>query len=413
MITIKKEGTYIVSGTLKGQLAIKLKSKSKKKYNITLVLKGVDIYCGVAPGVIFYKAYEMDNTNYEDKGIKIEFSKAIELNPDEAGVKIIIADDSDNTVSGSHVAEFYDYVKKDDGTITMLPEDYIEENYNGVIIEGAKFDGAFYSRVSMSIYGEKKGNGILNIIGDNEGLDSEKHLIILGGNINIASQDDGINTNNDGGSVVLIKGGNVKINGGLDAGDGIDSNGYLIIQNGTVISAGSKTKYGLNADLGVSIKGGIVKGVGSIQPWEDKESNQQILHLRFSSEIPKTRKLYVKDSSGKIIISFNPSASRFIPGTEARGYMGAIISHPSLELNKVYYLYLGNIPLHARPSSDRYREETPRLISSVESIPTELNLISKISTFDVYYVNNVNTESSSSKVCFSFINWFAFLIILF
>ena len=392
LITIKKGGTYRVSGTLKGQLSISISSQEK----ITLVLEGVDIYCGVAPAVIVYKAYEMDTKNYEVEKIQIDLKKAIELNPDEAGVKIIIADNSDNIISGSHVADFRD------------------SNNNRI----AKYDGAFYSKVSLSIKGETKGNGILNIIGDNEGLDSEKHLIISDGNINIASQDDGINANNDGGSVVLIKGGNVKINGGLKEGDGIDSNGYLIIQNGKVISAGSKDKCGLTADLGIVINGGTVIGVGSGQPWNNNNSTQQIMHLRFYPEIPKNRKLYVKDSSGKILLSFNPSTSRFISGTEPRGYKGAIISHPSFKLNEVYYLYLGNIQFHASPSTDKNKKEAPKLkTDKIESLPKELNLKSIVSTFDMYYIeivkNESKSESSSSKTDFSFMNWFAFLIILF
>ena len=406
LITIKKGGKYIVSGNLKGQLSIKIKETE----NITLVLKGVNIYCSVAPGVIFYKAYEMDEINYEKESISINITKALKLSPDQAGVKIIIADDTENTISGSHVAKFYEYTKNNDGTITVITSPKKKKK--------AKYDGAFYSKVSLSIKGETKGNGILNIIGDNEGLDSEKHIIISGGNINIASQDDGINANNEGGSVILINGGNVKVNGGLGSGGGIDSNGYLIVQQGKVISAGSIKDNGINGQLGIVINGGTVIGVGAIQSWQNEKNEtieQPIIHLRFSSEVPKNRKLCIKDSSGTILISFNPLTSRFIPGTQVRAYIGAVISHPSLEWNNIYYLYLGNTKLYVKPSDERKSTVTPKYPDDLKPYTTELNLTSNVSTFDVFYVN---TESSSSKSFgrffdFSFINLFAFLIILF
>ena len=402
LITIKKEGTYIVSGTLKGQLAIQLNHESTKQYSVTLVLKGVNIDCKVAPGVIFYKAFEMDTNDYESEETQIEFSKAIGLDPEEAGAKIIIADDSENTVSGSHVAKCFRYNKNADGTITMIQPKR----------KRAKYDGAFYSKVSMSINCETKGNGILNIIADSEGLDSEKHLIILGGNINIASQDDGINANNDWGSVVLIKGGNIKINGGLGSGgEGIDSNGYLIIQQGTVVSAGHIKYYGLSAELGIVINGGTAIGMGSIQSFKYEQNSQQIMHLRFSSEIPKNSKLRVKDSSGKILISFSPLTCKFISGTDVRRYQGALISLPSFEFNQVYYLYLDNTQLHVRTSKNIGTRATSQLHEAIESLPIELNMTSNISTFDVFIVNN--TESSISKIDFSFRNWFIFLLILF
>jgi hypothetical protein len=368
---------------LKGQLSVNIPDTE----NIILVLKGVEIYCGVAPGIIFYNANEMDKTNYKSDKTQIEFNKAIKLNPDDIGIQVIIADDSDNTVSGSHVAKFND----DKG-------------------KKVKYDGAFYSKVSLLITGDTKGNGRLNIIGDNEGLDSEKHLIISGGNINIASQDDGINANHDGGSVILINGGNVKVNGGLNTGDGIDSNGYLIIQNGTVISQGNPGFKGISADLGIVINGGTVIGVGSILTYINNESEQQIIHLRFSSEIPKNSKLSLKDLSGKTLLSFNPSTSRFISGTDTRKYTGAVISHPSIKQNEVYYLYLGNTQLHIQPGDEKNSQIKQMTPSEIESVPTYLKLNSKFSTFDVY---NSKIESSGSKIEFSLIYLFAFLIILF
>lgn len=335
LVKISQSGTYIVSGTLNGQLAIELSSKTDNTQTVTLVLNGININCNVAPGLIFYKAYEIDSNDYEDSGSSISYTTANSLNFDNAGAKIIIADDSTNTVTGSHVAKCYEYDVNDDNTITIKSK------------KRAKYDGAFYSRVSISIKGETKGNGKLNIIGDNEGLDSEKHLLIESGNINIASQDDGINTSEDNGSVTLIKGGTLTINGGLGSeGDGIDSNGYLIINGGTIISAGKPASdSGMDADLGVVINGGNVVGVGSTMDGASSSSGQSTMNLKFSSQISKSSTLKIKDSSGENLYSFNPSSSGFLENTDIRTYQGAIISLPSFKLSEVYYLYLDDTQL--------------------------------------------------------------------
>lgn len=64
----------------------------------------------------------------------------------------------------------------------------------------------------MSIKSETNRYGVLNKFADNERLDTEKHLLIESGKINIASQDHGINTSEEGGSVALIKGWTLTIN---------------------------------------------------------------------------------------------------------------------------------------------------------------------------------------------------------
>ena len=324
---ISASGTYIVSGSLNGQLAVEL-DDSDTTQSVTLVLDNVNIKCTVAPGLIFYNGNEIDETEYEDSGTTISYSNANGLNFDNAGAKVIIADGSNNTVNGSHVAKCYKYTVNSDGSITVTTS------------KRAKYDGAFYSKISMSIKGETNGNGILNIIADNEGLDTEKHLLLEGGNVFISSQDDGINTNEEGGSVTLINGGTLTINSGLgDEGDGIDSNGYLIINGGTVISAAKPASdSGMDADLGVVINGGTIVGVGSSMDSASSTSTQPTMNLQFSSQISSSKKLIVKDSSGNTLITFSPESAGFIG--DKRTYQGAILSHKSFTLNSVYYLYL-------------------------------------------------------------------------
>ena len=170
---------------------------------------------------------------------------------------VILETGSENKINGSYVAKIY------------KPESLVLNGDNTEVVESKKlhkYDAAFYSKRSMNIYGN---TGVLNIQAENEGLDSELHLTINGGDIAIRSDNDGINTNEDGVSVTTINGGNVSIFAGLDKeGDGIDSNGYLVINGGTVISAAKpQSDSGLDSDRGSFIHGGTVVAMGAAMDW--------------------------------------------------------------------------------------------------------------------------------------------------
>ena len=254
VVHITQAGTYELSGQLsKGQVAIDLGDGAEEDPNavVTLILNNVDITCSVAPAIIFYNVYECCEADTETASNVVDTTAA--------GANVIIADDSLNFVNGSYVARIY----KPDSVI--LSED-------GKSVEDAKklhkYDAAFYSKMSMNVNGGEKGNGELDINADNEGLDSELHLTINGGNIQIISGNDGINTNEDYVSVTTINGGlvNIFVNGATGEGDGIDSNGWLVINGGTVISQACAFSgdAGIDSDMGIHINGGTVIATGNM-----------------------------------------------------------------------------------------------------------------------------------------------------
>ena len=254
VVHITQPGSYIVSGTLSaGQIAIDLGSDADEDPDavVNLVLNGVDIVCTVAPALIFYNVYECGSDDAETASAEVDTSAA--------GANVIIADGSVNNIVGSHVARIY----KPDSV--ELSEDGTE------VLESKKlhkYDAAFYSKRTMNIYGGEEGSGILNILADNEGLDTELHLTLNGGNINIESGNDGINTNEDGVSVTTINAGslNILVNGSTGEGDGIDSNGWLVINGGRVCAQayGRSMDSGIDSDMGIHINGGEVIASGNM-----------------------------------------------------------------------------------------------------------------------------------------------------
>ena len=254
VVHITKSGTYVLSGKLsRGQIAVDLGDDAKNDPNavVTIVLNNADISCDVAPAVIFYNVYECGDKTEENATKDIDTSKA--------GANVIIADGSVNNVNGSYVARIYDpkTVQLNDDKTEVEDADKLH-----------KYDAAFYSKRTMNVSGGEKGDGILNINAENEGLDSELHLTINGGVINITSGNDGINTNEDNISVTTINGGtlNILCDGKTGEGDGIDSNGWLVINGGTVSAQACATSgdAGIDSDKGIYINGGKVIASGNM-----------------------------------------------------------------------------------------------------------------------------------------------------
>ena len=294
VVHITQLGTYTLSGSLSaGQIAVDLGKDAEDDPNavVTLVLNGVDITCTVAPAVIFYNVYECGSTDAEKAAKDVDTSAA--------GARVVIADDTVNHISGSYVARIYkSYTLSEDGTqVTDSKKLH-------------KYDGAFYSKMSMNIDGGARGTGVLDITAENEGLDSELHLTINGGNIKIHSGNDGINTNEDGVSVTTINGGSLTIDvtGETGEGDGIDSNGWLVINGGTVAAAacGSSMDAGIDSDMGIYLNGGTVIATGNMYDRIDGGSSNYAV-FSFAQRQSGGTAYSLKSAAGETIAEFVPS----------------------------------------------------------------------------------------------------------
>lgn len=295
VVTITSPGTYVLSGKLSaGQIAVDLGEDAKEnpEAKVELVLNGVDISCDVAPAVIFYNVYETNST-------------------EEAGAVVTLADGSTNVVNGAYVAKIYK-----EGTTDKLH----------------KYDGAFYSKMSMSV----GGTGALQLNATNEGLDSEMHLTINSGDIRITAANDGINTNEDGVSVTTIRGGTLWIDAGNGSeGDGIDSNGTLVVSGGMVLSFANPTSGdgGLDADGDITINGGTVLAVGSRNDEVSANSTQGVMQLNLSTALEKGDVISLKDADGNVIYT----------QTADKGGQSVILSCPELTEGETYALYINEV----------------------------------------------------------------------
>ena len=323
VVHITQPGTYALSGTLSaGQIAVDLGEDAEEDPEavVTLILNGVDITCTVAPAVIFYSVYECGSDDEDTATAAVDTSAA--------GANVLIADGTINHVTGSYVARIYDL-----GSVE-LSEDGTEVTDSDKL---HKYDGAFYSRMSMNVDGGEAGTGVLNITADNEGLDTELHLTINGGTINITSGNDGINTNEDNVSVTTINGGsvNIQVTGETGEGDGIDSNGYLVINGGAVNAAAcsSSGDAGIDASAGITINGGTVLASGNMYDPIDG-GDQTYVVFSFASRQTGGQTYTLQNADGETVGAWTP----------ANDFTCLVVSSPDLTAGD-YTLWQGDAQL--------------------------------------------------------------------
>ena len=293
VVHITKPGTYAVSGQLSaGQIAIDLGEDAEENPEaaVNLILNGVDITCTVAPAVIFYNVYECGAAEAEGASKDVDTT--------EAGANVLIADGTVNNVTGSYVARIYKSYTLNEAGTEVVDNKKLH-----------KYDAAFYSKMSMNVNGDEFGTGVLNITAENEGLDSELHLTISGGNINIVSGNDGINTNEDEVSVTTVNGGTltIKVTGETGEGDGIDSNGWLVMNGGTIIAEACSISgdAGIDSDMGIHINGGTVMATGNMLD-RISESAQNFVVFSFASRQNGGETYTLKNETGEVVFACTP-----------------------------------------------------------------------------------------------------------
>ncbi len=190
------------------------------------------------------------------------------------------------------------------GTTNPLTIVLAENSENNLSDGGSsEYDGCIFSYGELTI----EGKGTLNVNGkqeEGEGIATKSvDLIINSGTINVASQDDGLNTGGSGGSII-INGGTVFIKAN---GDGIDSNGYFTLNGGNVYTIGSSKggDAGIDTDEGFIFNGGEIIALGSdMLEKPESTSKQKSACFELNSTVSSGSKVEVKNEQGNTVASF-------------------------------------------------------------------------------------------------------------
>ncbi len=387
VVTITAAGTYVVSGTISdGQILVDATNKA----DVRLALNSASITCSNGPAIYVKQADKVILTLVKGTDNFLTDSSSYNLSDDESNVDAAIFSKDDLTINGEGaltVTGNYSHgiVTKDDlvitgGTITVTAVKHAMCGKDSVSISDGTFNltcvkdgihssntddegkGYIYIRGgSFEINAQDDGmhaanallieGGTINIASSYEGLEG-KTVTITGGTISVISSDDGINsasgsdTTDDGHTLgnddkfnpngssenyINISGGEIKISA---SGDGIDSNGSLIISGGTIYVDGPSDGGNGAIDYEGSgfISGGTIIASGSSEMSSGFSENSSQCSIMYNVAQGQSGEISLKDSNGNVIASYTPS----------KQYGNIVISSPELTQGETYTLTAGS-----------------------------------------------------------------------
>ena len=242
-ITITKEGIYYLTGTLDGEITINTDG------DVKLVLENVSITNSNGPAINVENAnvvyIELKGTNTIDSTVNDEIDGAIYSTDDI----VLLGTGTLNITSNLDGIKSKDSILVESGTITINScEDGLHSNdslkINGGTITIKSSDDGLHANDVLEI-----NDGTIKIDAA-EGIEAT-YVKINGGTVTINASDDGINAAQKSDNytpTIEINGGVITITMGQGDTDGLDSNGNLYINGGTLTITGqSPFDYDLEA----------------------------------------------------------------------------------------------------------------------------------------------------------------------
>ena len=277
IININAPGIYEFTGVLDdGQIAI---NANNIKGDVKIVLNNANINCKKAPAIFVYSK----NTEQEDCKVTISTVKDTinNITGNRTKISVLGWENQENI-------QYYIAKETDEG-------EYIEE---------CKYNGAISSDISLTFNGE----GILNITSTKkEGIECKMHITFDSGEVYISSLDDAVNANGDGKSIVTINSGILVANILSDAeeGDGIDSNGYIYINGGTVYAfAHPGADSGIDSDLGTYVNDGTVFETGDMHSELRTTNDNKIIQVQLRDGVKAGENLVIADKQQNVVFAY-------------------------------------------------------------------------------------------------------------
>ncbi len=316
-------GTYNISTTAN---FVSKSTSNMTKYGLTS-----DDFKYVASGN-WYKRIAADSNTSSMRYAMIQSSKGIKVGEikyeDSNGDEVTVTD-----------GDYYIIIKSGEFNINS-DDDAIHTNSGNATLSNGSFvintlDDGICADNLLTISG-----GTYDIQNCYEGVEGA-YVEITGGTINILSQDDGINAASDDTGItehIIISGGNVTINA---SGDGIDSNGSILIDgDDTVVVVHGPTSgadAGLDADKGIVINGGYVFASSTLGMVETPSTNshQYILSFAQRNNISIGTNISIVDSNNNVLFSIETQ----------KVCQSIIISIPKFVKNSSYKIYGGDTQL--------------------------------------------------------------------
>ena len=387
-VTIQKEGTYIIDGSMQNGMIIVDVDKNEK---VQLVLNGVDIRSNTSAPIYVKNADKVfvtlaDGTaNTFTNGGSFEaidennidaviFSKDdLTLNgtgsltissPSGHGIvsknDLVITSGTYEIMAASHGLSGKDSVAIADGSFMITAEkdaihseDDEDDTVGWVYIENGSFDFVSDSDGISAVNEINIAGGNFKITKCEEGIEA-RLINISGGTIDITASDDGLNATDKRTSSQTAQSGNmggfrgpgdtqedanINITGGTVTisaeGDGIDSNGYITVSGGEVLVMGSSGGGDAALDYGISatISGGTVVAAG--------QSGMAVNFCNGSTQGSILVNIQATQQSGTDVVLLDSNGNELIAQTIEKGYNSVVVSCPEIIDGGSYTLKMG------------------------------------------------------------------------
>ena len=253
------------------------------------------------------------------------------------------SDDSENSVSSKGIKADQGIII-DNGQITIISTDDAIHSNGYIIIDNINVsistgNGGIHAEQSIII-----NNGDINITKSYEGIEAQ-YIEINDGNISLITRDDGININggseemfrthfgqnnsDDSKRLLVINGGTIYVNAN---GDGLDSNGAIKITGGNIKVAGSTNSGNGALDYNYTcvVTGGNLIYYGASGMWQDPTSDSTINTVAFAYSGKSGDIIVLKDSSGNTIEEL----------TAEKTYQKIGFTNSKLKTGETYILYI-------------------------------------------------------------------------
>jgi len=210
-------------------------------------------------------------------------------------------------------------------------DDSLHANGNIIIEDGSytllSSDDAIHADALVHIQ-----EGQINIQESYEGIEGTT-IIIEGGELDIQSADDGFNCNVSTG-LLTINGGIVRMNA---LGDGVDSNGSIVMTGGQVYVSGPTNdgNGALDYDRSFEIRGGelIAAGSSGMAQVPSSSSTQSSILMYFSKAQAAETTIVLADSNGAELLKFSPENT----------FSSLAMSHSEFKVGQSYSLYANGV----------------------------------------------------------------------
>ncbi len=347
-VTITEEGTYLLSGELsEGQIVV----NTDKTEKVQLVLDNASVTNSTSAAVYILQADKVFLTLAPDSKNTLSTTGEFEA-IDENNIDAAVFSKEDLTINGSgslNVSCSYGHgiVSKDDlviagGTYQITAASHTVSGKDSIRIadgtldlsagkDALHSDGIFYLA-----------DGTITVSTCQEGIEGQT-IVMDGGSAAICASDDGLNASNasasasndpfaaDDSCTITINGGQLTITAD---GDGIDSNGSLLINGGEIYVAGPENDGNSALDYAGSgtINGGVFLATGysgMAQNFGSSSTQGSILTALSGSSSETVRLL---DADGNELLSFDPG----------RSYNCVVVSCPQITEDGTYTISAGS-----------------------------------------------------------------------